>query len=81
MTKRKAIHRRIWLAPNDCNSMASAQYTIDSYTDEGEMEISIADCYRTINFQLNCRADQRKIQKLIDFLKEAIEVHVKERNA
>jgi len=81
MGKRKAIHRRIWLAPNDCDSMAYVKYTIDSYSDEGEMEISIADCYKTINLTLNNRADQRKIQKLIDFLKEAIEVHVKEREA
>ena len=81
MARRKAIHRRMWLAPNDCDSMASVKYTIDSYSDEGEMEISIADCYKTINLTLNNRADQRKIQRLIDFLEEAIVVHVRERNA
>lgn len=81
MAKRKAIHKRMWLAPNDCDSMASVKYTIDTYSTEGEMEISIADCYKTINLTLNNRADQRKIQRLIDFLNEAIVVHVRERNA
>ncbi len=79
MTKRKTIHRRMWLAPNDCDSLASVAYTIDRYSEEGEMNIAIADCYKTINLTLNNRADQRKIQRLVDFLTEAIAVHVRER--
>ncbi len=80
MGRRKAIHKRKWLAPSDCDSMAYAKYTIDSYSTDGDMEISIADCYKIINLTLCSAQDLRKIERLIDFLQEAVAVHKQERD-
>jgi hypothetical protein len=80
MAKRKAIHKRLWLSPSDCDSMAYAKYTIDSYSIDGDMEISIADCYKIINLTLQSARDLRKIERLINFLQEAVVVHKQERD-
>jgi len=78
--KRKDIHRRIWLAPKDPDSLAYASYHIDEWTRDGDMEIVLSDCTRIINLTLNNKQDQRKIERLIAFLQEAVDVHVQERN-
>jgi len=44
------------------------------------MEIVLSDCTRIINLTLNNKQDQRKIERLIAFLQEAVDVHVQERN-
>ena len=80
MSKRKTIHKRIWLDRNNADSMSCASYTVESYDDDGAMSISIADCYKTINLSLGCRKDLRKINRLISFLVEAVDVHIRERD-
>jgi hypothetical protein len=80
MSRRKATHRRIWLAPGDPDSLSAASYTISEYETDGEMEITITDCYRKISLSLRDRRDLRKINKLIDFLQEAVAVHEVERD-
>ena len=80
MSKRKTIHKRIWLDRNNADSMACASYTVESYADDGDLNITIADCFKTINLGLRTRADIRKINRLIDFLTEAVAVHVQVRD-
>ena len=79
--KRTHQHKRIWLAPTDPDSQAYAAWQIASYSKEGEMDITIADCHRSISLTLYNKTDQRKIQKLIDFLQAAVWKHVEERDA
>jgi len=79
--KKRHQHKRIWLAPNDPDSQAWASWQIPSYSDAGEMNISIADCYRKIDLTLDNKADERKIRKLIKFLQDAVVKHVEERDA
>jgi hypothetical protein len=81
MAKKKHEHKRMWLAPNNPDSMAHVAYQIASYSVEGEMEITIADCFRNISLTLNSKKDQRKIQKLIDFLQMCVDRHVELRDA
>lgn len=79
--KQKHQHKRMWLAPNDPDSQAWVAWQIASYSKEGEMDISIADCHRSISLTLYNQKDQRKMQKLIDFLQDAVDKHVEERDA
>jgi len=79
--KKKHIHRRIWLAPSDPDSMAFAAYQVPSYEREGQMDIEIADCFRRISLTLSGKKDQRKIERLIDFLQECVDKHVELRDA
>ncbi len=81
MAKRKHQHKRIWLAPSDPDSQAWASWQIASYSSEGEMDIQIADCNRHIGLGLYDKKDQRKIERLIKFLQDAIDVHVEARDA
>lgn len=73
MAKQKVIHKRIWLQPKDPYTKSYAMYTVYSNDDYGS-NINIADCYRSIDLSMNSKKDRRKIQKLINFLQEAVEV-------
>ena len=82
----KHIHRRIWLAPTDEDSQAWAAYTINKYSvkdGSGDMEISIADCFRHIDLSLHSdsKSDLRKIERLIKFLQDAVAKHIEVRDA
>jgi hypothetical protein len=79
--KRKHQHKRIWLDPSNPDSQAWASWKICSYHDEGEMDIQIADCYRSISLTLYNKRDERKIRKLIKFLEDAVQKHAEERDA
>lgn len=82
--KHKHIHRRIWLAPRDEDSQAWACYTINKYSmrdGSGDMEISIADCFRHIDLSLGSTSDVRKIERLIKFLQDALAKHIEVRDA
>ena len=81
MAKRKHEHKRMWLAPNDPDSMAWVQYHMPNYSQEGEMDIEIADCFRHISLTLNNKKDQRKIEKLIVFLQHCVDRHAELRDA
>jgi len=79
--KRKHQHKRIWLAPTDPDSQAYAAWQIASYSKDGEMDLTIADCHRSIHLALYNKKDERKIQKLIDFLTHALETSRRQRDA
>ena len=82
--KHKHIHKRIWLAPTDEDSQAWAAYTISKYSmrdGSGDMEISIADCFRHIDLSLSSKSDLRKIERLIKFLQAAVAAHIEVRDA
>ncbi len=79
--KRRHQHKRMWLAPNDPDSQAWASWKIPSYNSEGEMDIQIGDCFRSINLGLYNKRDERKIRKLIKFLEDAVQKHAEERDA
>ena len=81
MAKKKHIHRRIWLDPSNPDVMSWVSYQKPSCAPDGEMDIQIADCFRNITLSLNHKKDQRKIEKLIKFLQEAVEIHVRLRDA
>ncbi len=84
MAKHKHMHKRIWLAPTDEDSQAWAAYTINKYSmrdGTGDMNISIADCFRHIDLTLSGKKDQRKIERLIKFLQDAVAAHVEVRDA
>ncbi len=78
--KKKHQHKRIWLAPSDPDSQAWAAWQIAGYSREGEMDITLADCHRSISLGLYNRKDERKIQKLIDFLQAALDKSKEERD-
>lgn len=75
--KRKHQHKRIWLRPNDPDTMSFAAYTMYEYG-EDKMSITIADCNRRINLGIYNKADRRKIGKLIQFLQEAVDIYDRE---
>ena len=81
--KRKHLHKRMWLAPNDPDSQAWVSWSIPSYNmgDGGGMDIQIADCRRHISLGLYNKNDERKIQRLIDFLEDALAKHKEVRDA
>ena len=80
--KRKHLHKRIWLAPGDPESSAWVAWTIHSYSmDDGDMDIQIADCNRHITLGIYDKQDERKIQRLIDFLEDALAKHKEVRDA
>jgi len=79
--KRKHQHKRIWLAPTDPDSQAWAAWQIANYSKEGEMDITMADCHRSISLSIYSKADERKLQKLIDFLTDALELSKEQRDA
>ena len=79
--KRKHLHKRMWLAPNDPDSKSWVSWELPSYETEGGMTIEIADCFRHISLQLNGKQDERKIRRLITFLEDAVQKHVEERDA
>ncbi len=82
MSKKKRKHRqkRMWLAPTDPDSKAWVAWNISSYSEDGEMDIQIADCFRNITLCLYNKRDERKIRKLIKFLQDAVDIHVQERD-
>ncbi len=80
----KHEHKRMWLAPNDEDSQAWVAYTISKYDIKqgtGDMDISIADCFRHISLTLHGKKDQRKIEKLIKFLQACVDRHAELRDA
>lgn len=79
--KRKHQHKRIWLSPSDPDTQAWAAWEIGSYSTEGDMDIKIADCHRSITLGVYNKRDERKIQKLIDFLTHALETSRSQRDA
>jgi hypothetical protein len=71
MSKRKSKHRRIWLAPSDPDSFAYVAWQQDAYDDRDTVNISIADCHRSISLYCSGTQGIKKIDKLIDMLEEA----------
>jgi hypothetical protein len=71
MPRRRRIAKRKWLSPSNPDALSYVAYD----SDEGYMNIKIADCYRAITLSLNDRKDRKKIDRLISFLQEAVEVY------
>ena len=70
MSKRKKIHKRMWLCPRDPDTMSNCSYTIDEY-DREAINVRLADCNRSISYYCEGKEGLAKLNKLIAFLEEA----------
>jgi hypothetical protein len=61
----------MWLAPSDHESFSYVAYTQDSYDDEDTVNVTIADCHRSVTYYCSGKAGLKKLDRLIDMLEEA----------